>query len=101
MPARSVCLVTLTLSEAGMVWYAGPGRFGGQVHGIRHTHLPYHAINDQQFRSTGRSYRLFVVPERCRASHHLATTGTTDKQLVDKKTRAVRVNYTSQLNLLS
>ena len=33
MPARSVCLVTLSLSEAG------PGRFGGQVSvtGIYHT----------------------------------------------------------------
>ena len=41
MPARSVCLVTLSLSEAG------PGRFGGQVsvtdiyHTIHHT-IPYH-----------------------------------------------------------
>ena len=39
MPARSVCLVTLSLSEAG------PGRFGGQVSvtGIYHT-IPYHTI---------------------------------------------------------
>ena len=36
MPARSVCLVALSLSEAG------PGRFGGQVSVIRH--LPYHTI---------------------------------------------------------
>ena len=37
MPARSVCLVTLSLSEAG------PGRFGGQVSvtDIYHT-IPYH-----------------------------------------------------------
>ena len=36
MPARSVCLVTLSLSEAG------PGRFGRQVSvtGIYHT-IPY------------------------------------------------------------
>ena len=36
MPARSVCLVTLSLSEAG------PGRFGGQVSvtDIYHT-IPY------------------------------------------------------------
>ena len=41
MPARSVCLVTLSLSEAG------PGRFGGQVSvtGIYHTiPPPYHAL---------------------------------------------------------
>ena len=39
MPARSVCLVTLSLSEAG------PGRFGGQVSvtGIYHT-IPYHTM---------------------------------------------------------
>ena len=37
MPARSVCLVALSLSEAG------PGRFGGQVSVIRR-HLPYHTI---------------------------------------------------------
>ena len=36
MPARSVCLVTLSLSEAG------PGRFGGHISG--HKHLPYHTI---------------------------------------------------------
>ena len=38
MPARSVCLVTLSLSEAG------PGRFGGQasVTGIYHA-MPCHA----------------------------------------------------------
>ena len=38
MPARSVCLVTLSLSEAG------PGRFGGQVSviDIYHT-IPYMA----------------------------------------------------------
>ena len=37
MPARSVCLVTLSLSEAG------PGRFGCQVSvtDIYHT-IPYH-----------------------------------------------------------
>ena len=37
MPARSVCLVTLSLSEAG------PGRFGRQVSvtDIYHT-MPYH-----------------------------------------------------------
>ena len=39
MPARSVCLVTLSLSEAG------PGRFGGQVSvtDIYHT-IPYHSV---------------------------------------------------------
>ena len=39
MPARSVCLVTLSLSEAG------PGRFGRQVSvtDIYHT-MPYHAM---------------------------------------------------------
>ena len=38
MPARSVCLVTLSLSEAG------PGRFGRQVSvtDIYHTIPPYH-----------------------------------------------------------
>ena len=43
MPARSVCLVTLSLSEAG------PGRFGGQVSvTIRHLYVDiyhhYHAM---------------------------------------------------------
>ena len=39
MPARSVCLVTLSLSEAG------PGRFGFQVSvtDIYHA-MPYHTI---------------------------------------------------------
>ena len=39
MPARSVCLVTLSLSEAG------PGRFGGQVSvtDIYHA-IPYHPL---------------------------------------------------------
>ena len=39
MPARSVCLVTLSLSEAG------PGRFGGQVSvtDIYHA-MPYHTL---------------------------------------------------------
>ena len=39
MPARSVCLVTLSLSEAG------PGRFGSQVSvtDIYHTIPPYMA----------------------------------------------------------
>ena len=39
MPARSVCLVTLSLSEAG------PGRFGRQasVTDIYHT-MPHHAM---------------------------------------------------------
>ena len=39
MPARSVCLVTLSLFEAG------PGRFGGQVSvtDIYHT-ISYHTI---------------------------------------------------------
>ena len=42
MPARSVCLVTLSLSEAG------PGRFGGQVsvtdiyHTIPYSNVAYH-----------------------------------------------------------
>ena len=44
MPARSVCLVTLSLSEAG------PGRFGRQVsvtdiyHTILYHTIPYHTI---------------------------------------------------------
>ena len=44
MPARSVCLVALSLSEAG------PGRFGGQVsvidiyHTIPYHTMPYHTI---------------------------------------------------------
>ena len=40
MPARSVCLVALSLSEAG------PGRFGRQVSvtDIYHT-IPYHTPN--------------------------------------------------------
>ena len=44
MPARSVCLVTLSLSEAG------PRRFGGQVsvtdiyHTIPYHTKPYHTI---------------------------------------------------------
>ena len=39
MPARSVCLVALSLSEAG------PGRFGRQVSiiDIYHTTIPYHS----------------------------------------------------------
>ena len=44
MPARSVCLVALSLSEAG------PGRFGGQVSviDIYHT-IPYHTeINTRE-----------------------------------------------------
>ena len=50
MPARSVCLVTLSLSEAG------PGRFGRHVsvtdiyHTIpyhhRHLHVPYHLYHN-------------------------------------------------------
>ena len=43
MPARSVCLVALSLSEAG------PGRFGRQVSviDIYHTiHLPYRSLAD-------------------------------------------------------
>ena len=45
MPARSVCLVTLSLSEAG------PGRFGCQVSvtDIYHTR-PYHTIPCHAFR---------------------------------------------------
>ena len=39
MPARSVCLVTVSLSEAG------PGRFGGQVSVTNIYHImPYHAV---------------------------------------------------------
>ena len=43
MPARSVCLVTLPLSEAG------PGRFGGQVPAtdIYHT-IPYPGRHQEQ-----------------------------------------------------
>ena len=45
MPARSVCLVTLSLSEAG------PGRFGGQVSvtDIYHT-IPYRVANSRDAR---------------------------------------------------
>ena len=48
MPARSVCLVTLSLSEAG------PGRFGGQVSvtDIYHT-MPYHTIPYQYLNAPG------------------------------------------------
>ena len=58
MPARSVCLVTLSLSEAG------PGRFGGQVSvtGIYHTIPPY------QFSSgpvRAASHVHLVVAELC------------------------------------
>ena len=44
MPARSVCLVTLSLSEAG------PGRFGRQVSltDLYHT-IPYHTITSPLF----------------------------------------------------
>ena len=53
MPARSVCLVTLSLSEAGPGRFGRQvsvtdGRFGGQVsvtdiyHTIPYRHLPYH-----------------------------------------------------------
>ena len=47
MPARSVCLVTLSLSEAG------PGRFGRQVFvtDIYHT-IPYHTGASMHFGST-------------------------------------------------
>ena len=43
MPARSVCLVTLSLSEAG------PGRFGRQVSvtDIYHT-IPYHTSEKEE-----------------------------------------------------
>ena len=50
MPARSVCLVALSLSEAG------PGRFGRQVSvtDIYHT-IPYHTIPFvQSFHTWGR-----------------------------------------------
>ena len=54
MPARSVCLVTLSLSEAG------PGRFGGQVSvtDIYHT-IPY-ILRSVQFKltATGTMVRL-------------------------------------------
>ena len=41
MPARSACLVTLSISETG----PGPGRFGGQISvtDIYHT-IPYHEV---------------------------------------------------------
>ena len=44
MPARSVCLVTLSLSEAG------PGRFGRQVSvtDIYHA-IPYHTIGSKLY----------------------------------------------------
>ena len=44
MPARSVCLVTLSLSEAG------PGRFGRQVSvtDIYHAIPPYHHSSQLQ-----------------------------------------------------
>ena len=58
MPARSVCLVTLSLSEAG------PGRFGRRVSAtdIYHT-IPYHTIPYiVQFRtSTIRKLRHLAV----------------------------------------
>ena len=50
MPARSVCLVTLSLSEAG------PGRFGGQVSvtDIYHTIPPYRISFMQNLRGMRR-----------------------------------------------
>ena len=85
MPARSVCLVVLSLSEAG------PGRFGGQISitdiyhtipyhrlpsdivpirswtwtprrpGIRHRHLPYHSIPWVCYRRRNQWLRLALA----------------------------------------
>ena len=46
MPARSVCLVTLSLSEAGPG--ANAGRFGRQVSVTDILHLPCHAMPCRQ-----------------------------------------------------
>ena len=58
MPARSVCLVTLSLSEAG------PGRFGGQVSvtDIYHA-MPCHAIPGEKWHE--RHLRIWgaLIPE--------------------------------------
>ena len=55
MPARSACLVTLSLSEAG------PGRFGRQVSvtDVYHT-IPYHTIPYHD----GQGARLFLFSSR-------------------------------------
>ena len=63
MPARSVCLVTLSLSEAG------PGRVGRQVSvtDIYHT-IPYHSIYTttgyRGNRQPGPDSALFFASER-------------------------------------
>ena len=63
MPARSVCLVTLSLSEAG------PGRFGRQVSvtDIYHT-IPYHTVGSFQrapnaLRATGKAFNSKALPQ--------------------------------------
>ena len=55
MPARSVCLVTLSLSEAG------PGRFGGQVSvtDIYHT-IPYHTIPYRHAFRSSLAARIYI-----------------------------------------
>ena len=55
MPARSVCLVTLSLSEAG------PGRFGCQV-SVTDVHLPYHTIPSLRARTWDCVGWFFCVP---------------------------------------
>ena len=67
MPARSVCLVTLSLSEAG------PGRFGGQVSvtDIYHT-IPYIPL----FPSLeGQALLAFSVQDAFRMSSVKASSG--------------------------
>ena len=64
MPARSVCLVTLSLSEAG------PGRFGRQVSvtDIYHT-IPYHTMgvlpSTQPVATLGSSFILSSFDMAC------------------------------------
>ena len=54
MPARSVCLVTLSPSEAG------PGRFGRQasVADIYHTTMPCHAMHQPARPIMGRAQQF-------------------------------------------
>ena len=71
MPARSVCLVTLSLSEAG------PGRFGGQVSvtDIYHT-IPYHTIPYQSGTETeqlGYGHKALSVSGKARDVPYLCS----------------------------
>ena len=62
MPARSVCLVTLSLSEAG------PGRLGGQLSftDIYHT-IPYHPKLDPDASAARYPSQTSTIPSTIRS----------------------------------